>query len=176
MGFKIPRGLLVLAGVLVFSLPGLSYSQSVSNPNAVEKRVGGINMPPGLKRGLDLGWDKGYLAGKAELKKAAEPDPTRFEDYNDPNRWYRYEFGSRGQFIRGFRGGFLKGYSYGLQQNVRYKAPLKPGEDGQFADSTGAAMGLPEFQGQVQSAPAKKRPVIKKPAKEKFNRVVMDAL
>lgn len=175
MGVKITRGILVSIGVLVFSLPGLSFSQTGSNPSVVQKKVGGINMPPGLKRGLDLGWDKGYLAGKAEMKKSVKPDPTRFEDYNDPDRWYRYEFGNRGHFIRGFRGGFLKGYSYGLQQNVGYKAPLKPG-DGQFADSTGAAMGLPDFQGQAQTAPAKKRRPVKKTAKEKYNQVIMDAL
>ncbi len=149
------------------------------------KRVGGIQGDPAMKRGVDLGWDKGYLAGKAEVEQGVNPDPTRFEDYNDPNKWYRYEFGKRGIFIRGFRGGFLKGYSYGLQQQVQYKAPLNQ-QPSRYADSTEATMGLPGVQATAIDATgflapqapvpsrAKSKPKVK--PQDNYSRVLSDAL
>lgn len=182
MGGKKTVTSLLFTGIFLISTMGLLHAGDAVDGQAGYKRVGGIQMPPAMKRGLELGWDKGYLAGKAEVEQTVDPDPTRFEDYNDPNKWYRYEFGQRSQFIRGFRGGFLKGYSYGLQQQVRYKAPIKP-ENGQYASSTDAAMGMDGAPGvaafpamQSPKAPAARAKSAQQKAKEKYNQVLSDAL
>ena len=180
MGVILNRRVFFFTGVLILTTITVAWANEGSSGPSQYKKRGGIQGHPAMKRGLELGWDKGYLAGKAEVEKSTQPDPSRHEDYNDPDKWYRYEFGRRSIFIRGFRGGFLKGYSYGLQQKVPYKAPLK-GKAFRYAASTDAAMSVPGSRQPVM-APASwgprnpKKKAQRKKAKEAHALVVSDAL
>lgn len=90
---------------------------------------------PGRKRGLELGFDQGYMAAQADLDQGLEPDLSRHETYNDPKPFYRYEFGNRGSFYNGFRSGFIVGYRQVLGRGVS----IVPPRFGQGSGSWGAA-------------------------------------
>lgn len=78
---------------------------------------------PAKKRGVEYGFDKGYSAGKKDKDAGLKPDPKRHEDFNDPEKYYRYEFGSRAGFISGFKGGFVGGYQKAYGKKVKVVVP-----------------------------------------------------
>lgn len=73
---------------------------------------------PASKRGVELGFDQGYLAAKSDQKASLKPDMNRHQAYQDPNKYYRYEFGGRSNFNRGFLAGFRAGYRQVLGKSV----------------------------------------------------------
>src|SRR4030095_2087982 len=82
-----------------------------SSQNGLEgKTTGGIVGDPSHKRGFVLGYDAGPRAGSEDKAQNKNPDPSLRPEYNKPDQFYRYEYGSRASFIAGFRRGFLRGY------------------------------------------------------------------
>jgi hypothetical protein len=103
--------------------------ESNNNPPVTGKKQAYMG-DPAQHRGVELGFDRGYFAAKADQEKGLSPDLGRHELYNDPNPMYRYEFGNRGNFNHGFRSGFFVGYRQGWGDvQVGYVAP-HPGEPG----------------------------------------------
>jgi len=72
--------------------------------------MGGIVGDPSRKRGLELGYDVGLKAARQENATGTAPDAKAHPEYQNPDKWYRYEYGSRAQFMAGFRSGFLGAY------------------------------------------------------------------
>ena len=74
---------------------------------------------PAKKRGIEYGFDIGYSAGKKDNDADLKPDPKRHEAYNEPDKYYRYEFGSRASFTSGFKSGFNGGYQKAYGKKVK---------------------------------------------------------
>src|SRR4029453_5716527 len=77
---------------------------------------------PAFKRGVELGYDSGIKAGKADKAANHKADPTRHPDYKDAEKKHRSEYGSRASFVRGYQMGFTKGYTFAYTGK---KTPLK---------------------------------------------------
>jgi hypothetical protein len=91
-----------------------------NEPTAPAKaKQGGISGDPARKRGLELGFDKGLKAGKQDKDKGLKPNPKSRDEFNNPDKSYSYEYGSRASFDAGFRSGFLGGYQQGFGQKVK---------------------------------------------------------
>lgn len=111
---------LVVVGVCPSSGAG-SDSQTIQ---AVAGKKQAYMGDPTIHRGMELGWDRGYLAAKTDQQEGLAPDLGRHALYHDPNPMYRYEFGKRSYFYSGFRSGFLIGYRQGWDKTeVPYVAP-----------------------------------------------------
>ncbi len=121
MLFQGPKALLGATFCLVFHLcfypsPGSGLARSAQ---AQELKKTGFYGDPSQKRGMEYGYDRGLKAAKADQAAGLSPDPSRHGDYEDPNQFYRYEFGSRSRFVSGFRGGFLGGYQAVLGKSAK---------------------------------------------------------
>lgn len=112
--------LLIMVLVLGAAI-GLPSVLNAASDSTIEKKRGGIMGDPATKRGLEYGFDKGVSAGKQDKKAELEPDVSRHEAYEDPNKYYRYEFGSRARFVRGFKSGFVGGYKQVFGKGVKVK-------------------------------------------------------
>jgi hypothetical protein len=112
----------LLGGLFWVLVPaaGTSWAQDKPPP---PKKTGGMMGDPAGKRGLEYGFDKGFQAGKTDKDGGLKPDPARHEDYNDPEKFYRYEFGSRSHFVQGFKSGFAGGYQKAFGKEVKIKIP-----------------------------------------------------
>jgi hypothetical protein len=90
---------------------------------------------PTVHRGMELGWDRGYLAAKTDQKEGLAPEAGRHALYHDPQPMYRYEFGNRSYFYSGFRTGFLVGYRQGWDR-------IAPLLDTRAGENQGTAAGM----------------------------------
>ncbi len=124
----------ILALLTVFSIPPAHTQGSPSTESTpptpkkttVSKgNVGGIMGDPARKRGLELGFDMGKKAGKADKDQGKKADPQTHPEFNDPRPFYRYEYGSFAGFASGFRSGFLGGYktAYGGDAKIKLTSP-----------------------------------------------------
>jgi hypothetical protein len=121
---------LVLIGVLTVGSVASAAGDDGEVP-AVSGKKQAYMGDPSHHRGVELGYDRGYLAAKADQGEGLSPDLGRHAVYHDPNPMYRYEFGNRGTFYHGFRSGFLVGYRqvWGKGE-VAYVVPRKGLADG----------------------------------------------
>ncbi len=122
-----PRNLVRLiaaVGVACFTLaasfPPDAYSQNPSSKAPPKKT--GFSGDPARKRGLELGFDFGLKAGKGDKSLNKKPNPGEHEAFKNPDKYYRYEFGSRASFVGGFKSGFVGGYQQAFGKKVQLKA------------------------------------------------------
>lgn len=117
---------LALALLLIaLILPGRLLAESRGNSKtskAAEAKKTGFTGDPAKKRGLEIGYDLGRKAGKADLDQKLKPDPKRHEDYNKPEKYFRHEYGSQASFTSGFRSGFVGGYQAAFGKKVPLSA------------------------------------------------------
>jgi hypothetical protein len=119
-----------------------------NEPTAPAKaKQGGISGDPARKRGLELGFDKGLKAGKQDKNKGLKPNPKAHDEFNNPDKSYSYEYGSRVNFDAGFRSGFLGGYQQGFGQKVK---------GGSAYDETVKPLTSPKPRGTTKAAPKPK--------------------
>ena len=121
-------GLFFLFFILLFSQLILLYPPFLSKTRAAEvvkktqaikgkpqedklgRKTGGIMGDPAHKRGVELGFDAGLKAAKEDQAQGKKPNPSSRREYQKPDAYYRYEYGSLANFLSGFRAGFLGGY------------------------------------------------------------------
>jgi hypothetical protein len=113
----------LLIGSSIHVWIALAPIQQVAAQDEPGRKVGGIMGNPAQKRGIEMGFDMGFIAGKADKENGLKPDPKRHDAFNDPEKYYRYEFGSRAAFISGFRGGFAGGYQKAFGKEIRVTSP-----------------------------------------------------
>ena len=111
---------LTLTCTLAISPPASAQTTKPAKKATTEKKSAYMG-DPARKRGLELGYDYGLKAGKEDKAKNKKLAPQDNEVYKNPDKFYRYEFGSRANFNSGFKSGFLGGY----QQAFGKKVPLK---------------------------------------------------
>ncbi|MFO1463694.1 MAG: hypothetical protein U1F66_07935 [bacterium] len=113
---------LALALLLIsLMLPGRLLAENKGS-KASEAKKTGFSGDPAKKRGLEIGYDLGRKAGKADLEQKLKPDPKRHEDYNKPEKYFRHEYGSQASFTSGFRSGFVGGYQAAFGKKVPLSA------------------------------------------------------
>jgi len=76
---------------------------------------------PSRKRGLELGYDVGLKAARQESVEAKASVSNDHPEYQNADKWYRYEYGSRAQFVAGFRSGFSAAYRQALKKSPAAK-------------------------------------------------------
>jgi hypothetical protein len=171
VGKKVLGCLLILGVMGIFSSPVVQAGDSEVSTHGKKH---GYMGDPARKRGLELGYDRGYWAAKTDQKFGKEPDVARHDAYHDPNNYYRYEFGRRSVFYQGFRAGFYAGYKQVFGKDAKFKSPRQLGE------SFGQVDGAPTGAGMAAEANVAPRPKAKTPAQMKrgniSSRVVSDAL
>ena len=132
--FKNKFSFLLLALLTTFSFLSAHEVLGAQTTAPSEKKTGGMMGDPASKRGVEYGFDKGFEAGKADKDAGLKPDPARHDDFNSPEKFYRYEFGSRAGFVQGFKSGFVGGYEKAFGKNVKITVPgtksAVPGEEG----------------------------------------------
>lgn len=108
---------------LIFSLQTPTHAQTntKSSKAQVTKKTG-YSGDPARKRGIEIGFDMGKKAGKADLEQKLKPDPKRHEPFQKPETYHRSEYGSQASFVSGFKSGFMGGYQTGLGKKVPYSA------------------------------------------------------
>ena len=99
--------------------PAAPTTNSAPKKDGTAPKQGGIMGDPARKRGLELGFDYGLKAGKADKEQNKKPDPKSHSEFNDPNKLYRYEYGYRASFNAGFRSGFMGGYQQAFGKDVK---------------------------------------------------------
>lgn len=117
---------IILLGFLSENYPATLQAQALEKEGTAKGPMGGIVGDPSRKRGVEMGYDMGFQMGKSDQRLGLEPDPKRHDTFNDPNQFYRYEFGSRAGFVSGFRGGFVGGYQKAYGKKVKVAAPTTP--------------------------------------------------
>lgn len=126
------KPLLALASLtLLFSLslamPTLAIGASSKAKPAAGGKKTGFNGDPAKKRGLEIGFDQGQKAGKGDLEKKLSPDPNRHDEFNKPEKFFRFEYGSQAAFSSGFRSGFVGGYQAAYGKKVKVSASASGG-------------------------------------------------
>ncbi len=151
MLFQGPKALVgaVLCLVFVLCCAPNSGAGLLRSAQAQELKKTGFYGDPSQKRGMEYGYDRGLKAAKADRAAGLSPDPSRHGDYEDPNQFYRYEFGSRSRFVAGFRGGFLGGYQAVLGKSAK-PSRIPPSLSNSSPLITQASVGMPPA---VQSQP-----------------------
>jgi hypothetical protein len=137
-GFRWGVAALLLGFFCIGTLaPRLGNTETPAPKKNLEKKTGGMMGDPAGKRGVEYGFDKGFAAGKKDKDAGLEPDPKRHEDFNDPEKFYRYEFGARSSFVNGFRSGFVGGYqkAFGKKGKVIVPGVSPPSSGEASADS-----------------------------------------
>jgi hypothetical protein len=143
-------GLLACGLSLTFSVipaasaPSDSISATKSAKSTTPEKKTAYSGDPARKRGMELGHDYGLKAGKEDKTKNAPPNPQAHEAFKDPNKYYRYEFGSRASFVSGFKSGFLGGYQQALGKKVTVKAESIPSDGTASAVPKGTASTVPK--------------------------------
>lgn len=118
-------GLWACALCLCFLTPaarGTPAGSSTATKSTTSGKKSGFSGDPARKRGLELGFDYGLKAGKEDKAQKKKADPQAHQPFQNPEKYYRYEFGSRANFISGFKSGFLGGYQQALGKKVTWKA------------------------------------------------------
>lgn len=122
---------------MLFSADSSAKSAKSDKSNAAEGTRKPYMGDPSAKRGFVLGYDEGVKAGKEDKKVGKKENPSSHEEYKMGEKKYRYEYGSRANFINGYQGGFLKGYKSGYNRekldaeaakNEKLKEKEKPTE------------------------------------------------
>src|SRR5262249_15580278 len=114
--------------VLLQTRPGLTHAAAGTSTKTTQHGAAeggkktGFNGDPSQKRGMEIGFDLGRKNGKADQVQNLKPDPKRHDEFENPDKFYRYEYGSRAAFVGGFRSGYLGGY----QSAFGKKIPLEP--------------------------------------------------
>lgn len=131
-----------LSLVLAISLIGiqgsaLGQTKTGKSAKTPEARKTGFVGDPARKRGIEIGYDLGKKAGKADLEQKLKPDPKRHEAFNKPEKYFRSEYGSQASFVGGFKSGFLGGYQAGQGKKVPLSAT------GLSGDKTKSTTGAP---------------------------------
>ena len=83
------------------------------------KKTGGIVGDPSHKRGFDLGYDAGPRAGREDQGGIPPSNYSQRPEYQNPEQFYRYEYGARAMFIAGYRRGFVRGYKSSMLSQPR---------------------------------------------------------
>ena len=109
-----------------FHIPSLAFAQakssSAKSARASDTKKTGFTGDPARKRGLEIGYDMGKKAAKADLEQNLKPDPKRHEAFQKPEKYHRSEYGSQANFVSGFKSGFLGGYQAGFGKKVPISA------------------------------------------------------
>jgi len=121
------KWMIVLGVFLGYSEPLLAQNLATESgpkktPSSQNGKVQGYMGDPALKRGVELGYDIGVKAGKADKAQNKKADPTHHPDYLEADKKHRSEYGSRASFVRGYQMGFTKGYTVSYTGKA---APLK---------------------------------------------------
>src|SRR5262245_19383272 len=69
------------------------------SPSSQDGKVQGFMGDPALKRGVELGYDIGVKAGKADKAQNKKADPTHHPAYLEAEKKHRSEYGSRASFV-----------------------------------------------------------------------------
>ena len=104
---------IMLGVILALFVLGSLDSQESRAQNREGKKYG-FSGDPSKKRGLELGFDRGWQAAKNDQDQAEKLDPKTHDFMVLAEKLYRYEYGSRQSFLYGFERGFLKGYREAL--------------------------------------------------------------
>jgi hypothetical protein len=138
--------LILITPPLTKSLEGAPSIRKFSRPtqgsfrNEMEgKKTGGIVGDPSRLRGFVLGYDAGPKAGSEDKSQNKSSDPLSHPEYQKPDQFYRYEYGSRAAFIAGFRSGFLRGYKSSFGK-MEFK-PMKMAGEKESATFTSSGRG-----------------------------------
>ena len=118
----------LLIALLLSPLAVLAQTKATKAGASTSKKVGFAG-DPARKRGLEIGFDLGKKAGKADKDQNLKPDLKRHEAYQKPDQYFRSEYGSAASFASGFRSGFSGGYQAAFGKKVHLSAdgsPLKP--------------------------------------------------
>lgn len=111
--------------VFAFQIPCPTFAQTKSgakSAKASETKKTGFTGDPARKRGLEIGYDMGKKAAKADQEQNLKPDPKRHEAFQKPEKYHRSEYGSQANFVSGFKSGFLGGYQAGFGKKVPISA------------------------------------------------------
>lgn len=127
---KLPTLLFTL--ILLVTLATGTMWHSAVQAASKNKKVGFAG-DPAKKRGIEYGYDKGYAAGKEDNAAGLKADPKRHDSYNNPDKFFRSEFGSQGSFVAGFKSGFNGGYqkAYGRKVKIISAGSLNPSGEGE---------------------------------------------
>ena len=127
ISFRRFLSIFLLIGLISLPASGLAQTKSSTKTTSSDpsKKVG-FSGDPARKRGMEIGFDQGKKAGKVDKEQALKPDLKRHEAYDNPDKYFRSEYGSRASFTSGFRSGFSGGYQSAFGKKVNLSADGMP--------------------------------------------------